>query len=169
MSFCSPSYFLANNFFACVSLHISILPFLPVLPSILRTSQLFCSALPLPKSCWACPLQGPPPAYFLSYSSTLASLVLSFPPAFPYSILPFVPVLSMFVRHFPSQNLVEHARSRSILQRTSFTFPLPFPSIFPCIVNFTLIDLYIDVTSNVSVMCISSPFVLLGFSWKMHL
>ena len=44
--FSGPAY----DFFACVSLHIPILPFPPALPSIPCTSQLFCPALSLPKS-----------------------------------------------------------------------------------------------------------------------
>ena len=105
-------------------------------------------------------LNTPSPAYFLSHPSTLFSHVLPFPPVFPYPVLPFVPVLPMFVPHFPSQNPVEHARSRSLLQRTSFLFPLPFPHVLSCIVDFT---------SIVSEMCFSSLFVPLGFSWKMSL
>ena len=54
-----------------------ILPFLPCtsFPScifLFLTSLRFrtfhvCPALPLPKSCWACPLQIPPPAYFFPF------------------------------------------------------------------------------------------------------
>ena len=60
------------------------------------------------------------------------SNVLPFPPAFLY------PVLSMFAPALPSQNPVEQARSRTLLERTSF--PLPFPPVLPCIVEFTLIS-----------------------------
>ena len=67
MSFCSPFYFPANDcWFACVSFHIPVLSFPPALPSISRTSHV-CPALSLPKSCWVCLLQVPPPAYFLPF------------------------------------------------------------------------------------------------------
>ena len=58
--------------------------------------------------------------------------VLFFPPTLP-SILH----TSRFVPHFPSQNPVEHARFRSLLQRTFphpstfFSHVLPFPLAFP--------------------------------------
>ena len=53
------------------------------------------------------------------HSSTLSSHVLPFSSAFSYPVLPFVPILSLFVRTFSSHNPLEHARSRSLLQRTS--------------------------------------------------
>ena len=82
MSFCSPSYFPANDCsFACVSFHIPVLPFPPALP-IVRTSS--------PKI----PLQFPSLAYFLSRPSTLPSHVLRFSPAFPY--IPYFPLFLYF-------------------------------------------------------------------------
>ena len=37
-----------------------------------------------------CPLEVPPPSYFLSHPSTLSSNVFTFLSAFPYPVLPFV-------------------------------------------------------------------------------
>ena len=75
MSFCSPSYFPANDCcFACVSFHVPTLPFPPAFPSIPHTFH--------------------------------------------------------FVPHFLSQTLVEHARCRSFLQRTSFHIFLLFPLMY---------------------------------------
>ena len=138
MSFCSPSYFPANDCcFACVSFHI------PVFPSIPCTSRF------VPHFLFQNSVERRRSRFLLQRTSF--NIPLPFPPAFSYPVLPFVPVLSIFVPHFLSQNPVEHARSRSLLQRTSF--PLPFLLVRFCIVNFTFV---------VSVLCFSS-FVLLGF------
>ena len=51
--------------FSCISLSCTFLRFC--------TFHVF-AAVPLSKSCWACPLQVPPPAYFLSFPFTLSSL-----------------------------------------------------------------------------------------------
>ena len=124
MSFFSPSSFPANDCcFACVSLHIPVLPFPLALRSIACTSRF------IPHFPFQNPSPGPPPARFLSYPSTLSSHVFPFPPAFPYS------VLCIFVAHFPSQNPVEHARFESRLQCTSSL--LPFSPVLPCIVSNT--------------------------------
>ena len=88
-----------------------------------------------------------PPTYFST--SLYPSLLCTFSPVFSFSILSFVPVLPVFVPHFPSQKPVKHARSRSLLQRASFPFHLPFPPVLPCIV---------DLTS--SALCFSPPFLL---------
>ena len=62
-----PMYFLSLLHFLIP--HLSLFPYF-----------LFCPALPLPKSCWACPLQVPPPSYFLSslYPSSRTSLSCGF-------------------------------------------------------------------------------------------
>ena len=70
------------------------------------------------------------PAYFLLHPYILSSHALPFPHVFPY------PVLPMFVPHFPSQNSVEHVRSRYLLQRTYF------PPVLSRIVDFTLSFFY---------------------------
>ena len=50
-----------------------------------------------------------------------------------FPIFPFSP-------HFPSQNPVEHARSRSLLQRTSFYIPIPcLPMYFLCLLYFLIL------------------------------
>ena len=91
LSFCSPSYFSANGcFFACVSLYIPVLPFSPALPSILRTFQYFCHALPLPKSSWACRLEVPPPTYFY-ISLPVARMYFLF---LQHYLIPYFPCLS---------------------------------------------------------------------------
>ena len=134
MSFCSPSYFSANDFFF----------FCFCLAPYSRTSFSSCTFFNFPYFTivlsrtfppkilliWGT-LQVPPVAYFLSHLSTLSSHILSCPSAFPYPVLPFVFVLTMLVPHFSSQNSVEHARSRSLLQRTSFSSPLPSLPYFP--------------------------------------
>ena len=52
-------------------------------------------------------------------------------PVHPFSLaLPSIPCTSRLVPHFPSQNPLEHARSRFLLQRTSFYVPLFFPPAF---------------------------------------
>ena len=87
-----------------------------------------------------------PPTIFLLVSQSTFSYFLLF------SVLP-----NCFVPQFPSQNPVEHARCRSLPQRTSF------PPVLPYIVDFTLIFLYCICNA------FSSPFVLLEFSWKIYL
>ena len=112
MSFCCP-HFIANDcYFACVSFHILVLSFLlhflqfPVLPVL---SLIYPS-----KTCSACPLQAPPPAYSLSHPSIFSSLVhlsrtslpkilLSMPvpgpssSVLPYPSLPHFPVLWIYL------------------------------------------------------------------------
>ena len=110
-------------FFACVSLHISVLlsflllflqfPALCVFSCTSPSKILFSSILlhiPLP-----------------FFSCTPFSL------AFSYPILSFAPVLPMFVPHFPSQNSFEHARSRSLLS------VLPSFSIYPSVPYFPVL------------------------------
>ena len=70
-----------------------------------------------------CPVEGLSPVYF-PHPSTLFSHVLPFPPAFPYPVFLFVPVLPMFVPHFPSQNPLEPTRSGPSSSVTSSPFPL---------------------------------------------
>ena len=66
----------------------------------------------------------PPTIVFLLAYISLHIPVLPFPPA-----LPSVPRTSCFVPNFSSQNPLEHARARTLLQRTS-----PHPStLFSCI------------------------------------
>ena len=124
MNFCSPSYFPAIHCcFACVSFHIPVLPFPPALPSIPRISRFvpnFSSQNPVDHARSRSLLQPTSP-----HPSTLSAYVLPFPPAFLFPVLSFVPVLPMLVPHFPSQNPVQHARSRSPFQRTSFPLTLP--------------------------------------------
>ena len=133
-----PSYFPANHCcFACVTFHIPILPFPPALPSFPRSS-LFIPHFPSQN-----PVEHVRSRFLLQRTSfyiplPLPAHVLPFPLVFPYPVLPFVPVLSMFVSHFPSQIPIEHARSRSLLQHASFPFPLPFPPVLPCSVDFTI-------------------------------
>ena len=138
MSFSSPSYFLTNDCcFACFSFHIPVLSFPPFFSFIFPYLP-FCPALPLSKSSWAIPLQVPSSAYFFLHFYAFSSHVLPFPPAFSYLVLSFIPILLLFVRHYSSQNPVEHARSKFFLQHTSFPFPLPFSPALSCIVDFTL-------------------------------
>ena len=92
-------------------------------------------------------------------SSVLPLILLPFPPMYFFSLLHFLfsyftsfPLLPIFVPHFFSQNPVKHARSRSLLQRTSSPFHLPFPPVLHCIVDFA---------SFVFVLCFSSPV----FNW----
>ena len=77
-NFCSPSYFPALSLLLCL--------YLVPHPRTYFSSRTFfncpfCSALSLPKSCWACPLQIPPKSYF----TTSLSL-----------FLPYFPVLWIF-------------------------------------------------------------------------
>ena len=114
----------------------------------------FSPAFPLPKSCWACPLQVLPPAYFLLHPSTLSSHVLSFPPAFPYPVLSFVPVLPMFVPHFPFQNPEGELQVPPSASFLPFSFTLPFRTSLYC--GFYLYCVCIAFSSH----------FLLAFSWK---
>ena len=124
MSFSSPSYFPANHCcFACVPCFLFLLHFLQF-PS-----------LPLPKSCWACPFEVLPPAYFLSHPSTLSSHVLPFSPAFPYPILPFVPVLPMLFPHLLSLSKSSWACPPRVPLPAYF---LPFSFTLPCNCGFYL-------------------------------
>ena len=92
-------------FFAWVSLHILVLPFLPALFSISHTSQLFYPALPLPGS----------------QNRLKHARLRSFRQSTSFHIpLPlFCTSLRFHTSHdcfaLPSQNLFEHARSRSLL------------------------------------------------------
>ena len=166
MSCCSPFFFPHQRFWLCLCLFPHSRTSFSSCTSFNSLYFPLCPALPLPKSWWACPLQIPPPAYFLSHPSTLFSHVLSFPLAFPYFVLLFAPVLPMFVSHFPSHILLSMPApdsSFSVLTCLSLYPSVPyFPVlwILPWIVGFTCI---------VSVMCFSAPFVLLGFSWKLYL
>ena len=73
MSFCSPSYFTSNECcFACVLFHISPISFFSC-TSFNSLYFPFCPALPLPKSCWAYPLQAPPSTQFFLFSFALPS------------------------------------------------------------------------------------------------
>ena len=62
-------------FFACISLHIPVLPFPPSLPSIPLTSQLLCAALPVPKFSRACSLEVPSSTNFFSHLSSFSSYI----------------------------------------------------------------------------------------------
>ena len=123
MSFCSPSYFPANDcYFACVSFHIPVCLFPPPLSSFPFTSRfvqhfssqnnveharssslLQCTSFHIPLSV--------PSMYFFSSCFFLS-----------HKLFLFVPVLSMIVPHFPSKKLVKHARSKSLLQRTFINY-----------------------------------------------
>ena len=144
ISFCSPSYFPANHCcFACVSFHIPVL--------------LFCPALPLPKSCWACLSRSLFQRTF-PYFSILFSHVLPFPPAFPFSVLPFVPVLPMFVHALP----LTKSCWACPLQVPPPAYFLPFPFTLPS-------HTFLYCGSYHFCVCIVFffPFFLLEFSWKM--
>ena len=99
---------------ACVSFHIPVLSFFlhflyyPVL-----------SVLSLTKSCWACPLQVPPPAYFLLHPYT-----------FSYHVLPFL--LYFLIPYFPSISYFP-CLSRISSPKILLSMPAPGPSsiVFP--------------------------------------
>ena len=135
MSVCSPSYFPSNRCcFVCASFHLPVLPFPPALSSFPHTSR-FVPHFPFQNPV-TCPLQVPLSAYFLLHPSTFSSRVLlPFPLVLPY------PVLPMIASHFPSQNLVEHAWSRS----SSSVLPSLYCGFY----------WLVDFTSIVSVMCFS--------------
>ena len=117
----------------------------------------FCPALSLPKSRYRFFLQHTSPHF-----STLSSRVLPFSPIFPFPLLPFVSVLPRFVPHFSSQNPVEHARSRPLLQRTSFPFYLPFPLVLSCIVDFaTFVPTFVFLPSFFAGICLKNVFEIL--------
>ena len=61
----------------------------------------------------------------------------------------------MLVPHFSSQNLHEHARLRSFLQRTS----LPFPPVLSCTVDFTLTFFYCDCNVFFFTFCFPAIFL----------
>ena len=102
----------------------------------------------------------------------------------PHSLTFFNSPYFRFVPHLPSQNPVEHARSRSLLV-LSFTSLYPFPPAFPypvlptCVPHFhsqNPVELrvpspayFLSLPSRTSLYCVCNafifPFVLLGFSW----
>ena len=73
--------------------------------------------------------------------------------SFHIFVLPSISRTSRFVPHFPSQNPVEHACFRSLLQRTSFSFLLPFLSVLLFIVDFAL-------TCRFYLYCLCNAFFL---------
>ena len=71
------------------------------------------------------------PSYFPANDCCFACV------SFQISVLPSIPCTSSFVPHFPSQNSVEHARSKSLLQRNSFYITLSFsPMYFLSLLHF---------------------------------
>ena len=104
------------------------------------TSQLFCPALPLPKSCWAFPLQVPLPAYFLSHPSTLSSLLHFLIPYFPS--FPYFSCLSRTSHVCLALPLPKPCWACSLQVPPSayfLFFPFTqFPPVLPCIVDFIL-------------------------------
>ena len=149
--------------FAYVLFHIPVLPFPPALPLISVLPVL--SSTSFPKLSWACQIEIPPQAYFLSHSSTISSHILTFPSAFPYPVLPFIPLLAIFVPHFSSQNPLEHACSRSLLHRTYFSFPLPFSPVLPCSVDFTLTFFYCECNAFFLTFCFPGIFEEFVCKW----
>ena len=156
MSFCSSFLFPYQQMLFCLIVSRSTFPYF--FSSCTFFNFLYfpsCPALPFPKSCWACPLQVPPPAYFLSHLSTLSSHVLYF-----LSLLHFlIPYFHSF-SYFPCLS-----RTFSLKICWARSLQVPPPAYF--------------LSSRSPVLWILSPlclycafllfFVLLGFCWKMPL
>ena len=95
-------------------------PYFPIVLSLISSPKILLSM----------PIRGPS-------SSVLSNIPLPVPPMFFLFLMHFhIPYFSSFpyfpfVQHFPSKNPLEHARSGSFLQHSSFPFPsLPY---FPII------------------------------------
>ena len=87
------------------------------------------------------------PSSSFSANAMIVVLLLSCS-TFPHPVLPFpsallsIPCTSRFVPHYPSQNPVQHACYRSLLQRTQFlshsstlsSYVLPFLPVLPTLV-----------------------------------
>ena len=132
MSFCSHSYFPANDCcFACVSFHIPVLPFLPALPSFPRTFRF------VPH------FSSQNPAEHVRSRSLLQHTFFYIPIPFPsmyflfllYFLIPYFPPFRYFL-----------CLSRASPPKIPLSMPapglsssvLPFPSVLPCVVDFTL-------------------------------
>ena len=217
MSFCSPSSFPASDCcFACVSLHIPVLPFssctsfnslyfpfYPALPfpksfsrssssalpfislypfipctsfpsciSLFRTSHI-CPALPLPKSCWACPLRVPPPAYFLPFTllsrtSLYCVLYVFLPSFFTWIFLKILFIIDdlLFYWFGPClSNVVVFALNLKHLL-CLFAFCWSFLDEFVC--NWLLFCLFLEFIASAVTVCI---FVVISidFSKVIHM
>ena len=96
------------------------------------------------------------PSYFPANDCCFACV------SFHILVFPFSPALpsfsrtSHFVPRFPSQNPVEHTRSRCLLQRTSFYIPIDFP---PMNFFFFLNFLIPDFSSFSCSLCLSRSFL----------
>ena len=145
-------YFPANDCcFACVSFHILLLLFLPALPSIPRTFP-FVPYFPL-KSCWACPFQISPTAYFPTslYTFLLCTSFLYFP------LFPYFPCLS---RTFPPKILL------------SMPAPGPSSSALPSLYPSRAVDVFDLLRSGIWLIWRIVPLIVLLLKagvWNMSL
>ena len=91
------------------------------------------------------------------YPSTLFSLLIH---SFSFYIFLSRTPLRSRTSHVCAQNSLKNARSRSLLQRrTSFFYPLHFPPIHPCTVDFTLTLFYCDCNAFFFTFCFPGTFL----------
>ena len=167
ISFYFPSYISANDCcFPCVLFYIPVLPFPSAFPSFSRTSRFFPHF----------PSQNPVEN---ARSRSLLQGTISFYIPIPFSPMYFLSLLYFLIQYFPSFPYFPYS-SRTFSPKILLSMPAPnlsssiLPSLFlyPSLLYFPVIWILlwlVDFNSIASVISFSSPFVLLGFSWKMYL